>query len=364
MLDSNPRHSNKIYYLPPNLARMTRGFAEGKKVADPCRISDLERIFCWMRGFNQCLTGWANSGKSRTALYLMLVKSIVDDWKWAVWSPEEITSYKNEKGEIVRDAEIIYDILVHMFTGKAPYKEWKKRYNVEQMSLEEYMEAMDWVERHFFVIDTNDDDKPDTICDGIQQCFDVNGIDGYLIDPFKNVDLPNDTTTDRVMEKVFKKFERVNLQNDLVGNMVAHPKNIDEDRKRKKGKLDGPYRVVTSSFLLGGSAWENSMDAIYSYYRPESHLDPKSPKAHFYTFKMRDEERTAEKGEYDQIYFDYFKQRFYFNGICPITGDRRIPIQSEMEFKKPYEKKNTKVKENAAGYPEHWSNNSNDNMPF
>lgn len=337
-------NTNRLsYYVAPNIDRMKEGFEKGKKVAESCRIKDIEKIFVWMRGFNQCLTGWANQGKTRFFLYMMVVKAIIDDWKFSIWSPEEIGAYKIGK-EMVRDGEIIYDILIHMYTGKVPYREWQDRYGKKQMTLDEYMEASEWVRKHFYVIDTQDDDRPEKIVDSVQRCYDDYGIDAYLIDPAKNIELQNDTTTDRVMERMFKQFERVNLRNDIVGNFVAHPKNIEEEKKRKGRKVDGPYRVVNTSFLLGGSVWENSMDVIYSYHRPLIHDDIKSPYADLYTLKMRDEERGGEKGIYTGMYFDYFRQRYYFNGIDPISGKAMKDYQMGIDFEPIWKKKEEPVK--------------------
>ena len=344
--------SDKAFYLPPDNDDLTNDFINGEKIADKCDISDISKLWVWMRGYNQCLTGWANSGKTVFAMYMMVIKSIFSHWKWCIWSPEEITSFKDENGNMTRSAKFIYNRLIHIYTGKVPYKSWKERYGLNQMTLEEYLEAKSWVEYHFKVIDTGDDDTPDNICEGINRTFGDYGIDGYLIDPFKNIDLPNDTTTDKVMERVFKQFEKVSVRNDLVGLHIAHPRNMDEEKKHVKGKIDGPYRWVTSSMLLGGSAWENSMDIINSWNRQEMHLDPKSPKGSLATFKMRNQELTGEKGLYDRIHFDYYRHRFLFNMIDPILGEYMGgPKQNEIKFEKPFSKKKQEVDFNSNEAP-------------
>lgn len=327
-------------YLPPNRPRLIVDFAEGVKISDSCRISDLEKIFSWMRGFLNCFTGFAGFGKTEFVMFLMLVKSVVDDWKWGIWSPEMIDTIRNDKGELERSAHRLYNMLVHAYTGKNPYK-----HKGNQMEVLEYNKAMDWIERHFFVLDTDKDKTPERIIAGFTDLHKTFEIDGWLVDPHKNMTL-NETkglTKDRVMEAVFDQFEDLCLSTDTVGNFIAHPKNMDESRMRKKGKLDGEYKIITEHDLLGGSAWSNSMDGINCYHRQEKHIDPNSPKGMFISHKQKSQALTHELGEFKEIYFDKKTNRFYFNGVCPIDGSRREAYQTTMDeaFTTPGRKKRT-----------------------
>lgn len=321
-------------YLPPNISRLIVDFKEGGKIADKCRISDLENIFSWMRGFLNAFTGFAGFGKTGLVLFLMLVKSVIDDWKWAIWSPEMIDSVKNSDGRMVRSAHKIYNILIHAYTGKNPYK-----HKSNQMTLEEYQAAMLWIEQHFFVLDTHKDRSPKTVINGFKDLYETFGTDGFLLDPWKNLTIDEGKTTkDVVLERVFGEFEDLVLDTDMVGNLIAHPKSMDERRMRKNGKLNGEYKVVTQHDLLGGSAWDNSMDGIFSYHRHEKHLNPNSPKGSFYTLKQRSQELTTKLGYYDQIHFDELTNRFYFNGVCPLDGSLLKGHQSEVKYENHYDK--------------------------
>lgn len=316
-------------YLPPDRARLIVDFQEGVKTSDPCRVDDLAPIFSWMRGFLNCFTGWANHGKTNLVMFLMLVKSVIDGTKWAIWSPEMIDTVKNDKGQMERSAHKLYNALVHAYTGKNPYK-----HKMNQMEVDEYNKALDFIQAHFYVLDTGPDKTPETLIKGFKSLHEAFGIYGWLVDPWKNIRLQNDLkeTTDRVMEAAFDQFEELALSTDTVGNIIAHPKSMDETRMRKKGKLDGEYKVVSNHDLLGGSAWDNSMDGIFSYHRPERHLNPNSPKGGFYCLKQRSQELTHEPGEFKDIYFDKNSNRFYFSNVCPIDGSVRVPVQAEIDY--------------------------------
>lgn len=348
-------------YLPPSIDHMTIEFCEGVKVGENCRISALESIFCWMPGFLNCFTGFAGMGKTSLVLFLMLVKAKIDGWKFGIWSPEMIDVFKTSDGVYKRSASKLYNMLIHSLTGENPYK-----HKGQQMEFDQYQEARTFIEKHFFIIDTHRDKRPLLVIDMFRRLYDSYGINAWLVDPFKNLTVDeNGGTKDRVLEAVFDDFEDLSLSTNTVGNFIAHPRSMDESKMRIKGNLKGPYKVVTQHDLLGGSVWDNSMDGIFSYHRQEIHDDPNSPHGSFYNLKQRSQEVTTRRGKFDNIYYDFDKNRFYFNGVCPLDGSVRVPVQANIEFKKPFQKKE-KVKENAAGYPEHWDNGSNgkDNFPF
>ena len=195
------------------------------------------------------------------------------------------------------------------------------------------------------MLDTHKDKRPETVINGIRRLYDTFGVFGWLIDPFKNLSIEEGKgTKDRILEAVFDEFEELALTTDTVGNFIAHPRSMDESKMRKKGKMDGPYKVVTQHDLLGGSVWDNSMDGIFSWDRFEKHLDPNSPKGAFYALKQRSQELTTELGSFDKILYDKRKNRFYFSGVCPLDGEQYNGTQMQMPYEKIYDRKKTAVR--------------------
>lgn len=321
-------------YLAPDIARAIIEFKEGGKVGEPCRIDAISKLLSWYPGFLNCFTGFAGAGKSGFITFLMLVKAFIDDWKFAIWSPEMIDTIRGADGRLHRSARRIYNPLIHSLTGKNPYKHVDN-----QMTMDEYQEAFDWVERHFFVIDTWRDKTPEHLIKLLHKAHESFEFNAFLIDPFKNLTIDESKMTkDRVMESVFDKFEEFTLNTDTIGNFIAHPRNMDEKRMRVNGKLNGPYKVVNQHDLLGGSAWDNSMDGIFTYHRQEKHSDPNSPKGSFYSLKQKSQELTrTELGYFDGIYFDKKTNRFYFNDVCPLDGSILKGKQEEIKFDRPYD---------------------------
>ena len=94
-----------------------------------------------------------------------------------------------------------------------------------------------------------------------------------------------------------------------------------EDQKYKSGEDKGHYKVVNQHMVLGGSAWDMKMDAQYSIYRPERHIDQNDPKVHLYNLKQKQSEIVGvNKGDYKNIIFEYKRHQYYFNNINPMDG--------------------------------------------
>lgn len=299
--------------LEPDLLSMIKEFNEGKPIGESANIEGLQDDFSWKRSFVNCWTGRPNFGKTTMLQFLATTKSKHDNWKWCIWSPEMVSSHK-VNNNIVISAGDIYDELIHMFTGKSPYKHFVERYGIPQMSMDEYMAAMEWVQDRFFVIHPKDKQYKNVI-DNFNYWYDRHGFDGWIIDPFKNLQFEVNGTMDMVLHKIFDDFKDVAVRTNSSVNIVAHPKSDNEPKKK-----DGSYKVVTQFNLLGGSAWDNSMDGIFSIHRPYAHLDPNDPTTWLYHLKQRKKHLVGNTGVYKHIEYNERKNRYYFEAHCPIDG--------------------------------------------
>lgn len=301
------------YYMRPQFDQMVADTTNKSKMGESCRISDLEPIFCWMPGFLAGFTGTANHGKTTVVMFLMLIKSVIDGSKWGIWTPEMIVSIKKE-GRIQRSAFHVYNLLIHAYTGVQPLK-------LMEQDMDKYMDALAFIQAHFFIIDTDRDKGHETVRETFRQMHDELGIFGWLIDSFKNLRYDESGgTKDRVLQDIVDDFKYMTLETNTCGNFILHPRSMKERDLRKNGTLKGPYKVITQHDLLGGSVWDNSLDSIYSWYRQNIHDDPNSPDGTFICLKQKMQELTNKRGEFDRIIYDFDRNRFYFSGITPIDG--------------------------------------------
>lgn len=330
-IDPKLTHPHESELLEPDLVSMLAEFDQGKPVGEAAHIEGLSDQFTWKKTFVNCWTGRPNEGKSTLLMFLALLKSKRDNWKWCLWSPEMINSHKAD-GKITRSSSDIFDELIHAFSGKNPYKHFTQKYGIPQMKKDEYIEALEWLQDRIFVINP-EDKKYNSLLDCFKYWNDVHSFDGFIIDPFKNVRYDQKGTTDVVLHHIFDEIKDVAIDTNTSINIVAHPKSVSSGKDaRKDGKENGAYRVVTQFDLLGGSAWDNAMDGIFSVYRPFRHKDPNDPRTWLYHLKQRKKHLVGETGVYKRIQYNMQKNRFFFDGVCPLSGDfeRPLPIN---EFK-------------------------------
>lgn len=322
-----------LSYVPPNTLQMKREFENGKEVGEPAHIVEMQKIFSWKLGFINCFTGWPNDGKSTFFLFMALIKAYVDGWKACIWSPEMISSYRiedNGKPKVLISANDIYDELVFMLTGRCPYKHYEKQYGIKQMTWDEYHEAMEWVKKHFFIMYPQNK-KPADIIDHFKYYSEVHGCVNFAIDPFKNLELNEDGRTDYYLDRIFGGFKEFAIMYNAILNIIAHPKSQNEPKNK-----DGSYKVCNQNMLAGGASWNNNMDGIYSNYRPNRHTNPTDPMVWFFTLKQRKQQLVGRVGVCKDIIFDFLKNRYYFNGICPIDQSEIDPKQAAkpLDFRK------------------------------
>jgi hypothetical protein len=281
-------------------------YREGVQVAESCRVSGLTSVFSWKRGFQNCFTAYPNDGKTMLALYLMTQKSLHDGWKWVFWSPEmKSASFINDR-IFVHYNDLINEI-VWIVSGQTPYKHFADKYFIPQVNEAEYIRIIKWAKEHFIPLDPKDK-TADGIYTSLLKYFEKSGFDGILVDPFKNIQYDGKVRDDIHMEQIFAKFKDLAIQTNSVMNWIAHPKAGGERMK------DGVLQPVTPWMLNGGAAWDNSMDGIYSVFRPDIKTDPRSPRVNFINMKQRKQELTTERGISDGM-FDIKTRRYTFIGL-------------------------------------------------
>jgi hypothetical protein len=305
---------------------LIKEFRNGKAVGEESRIEAIKENFSWKRAFQNCWTGWPNDGKSTYFMFMALMKSLVDDWVWCIWPPEMLNTYKDSNGKIKTSGSDIVDELVFMLTGKCPYLHYQKMYNIPQMPEFEYREAVQWVKKHFIIINPKQRKYTDLL-DNFRYFYDVYKFDGALVDPFKNLDHnESEGRFDLYLDRVFSDTKEFALETDTSMNWIAHPK-AQVDPKNQ----DGTFKICTQYMLSGGAAWNNSMDGIYSIARLFKHLNPIDPRVAFLNLKQRKQQLVGRVGKYDKIEFLFQTNRYYFDGHCPIDGTYNEPLYKKIE---------------------------------
>jgi len=321
-----------------DLEIMKQDHANGVQIADPCMIGHMNKHFAWMRGHQNCWTGFPNDGKTQFTLFMMTIKSLMSDWKWVIWSPEmKGANFVDGKVKVHYNV-LAYDIMASV-TGKTPYKHIHEKYNgrIPLMTIDEIKQQKEWIESKFIFLDPRKK-KVEDIEIILKRVYEREGYDGILIDPFKNIEPETNKRDDQHLNDVFSRFKEWAIKINASMNWIAHPKS-GVSRIVKKGNEE--ILVPCNQYMLsGGAAWDNGMDAIYSIQRPNSIHEITSPEVIFHNLKQRMQDLVAERGSVQEIQFDKKKRRYIFDGYSPLgkehmTNKEMYDILEESEHKIP-----------------------------
>lgn len=271
-----------VYEVDDIFQSMLENFQKGIQLAPTTRFKEMDDYFRWKKGDVNLITGYANWGKTFFILQLMLTKSIWDDWKWAVFCPENYP------------ANDFYDDLVEMYAGK-----W-----LREMNVDEYSAACKFIGDHIFYVYPEDSHDIHSINEKFRYLVLKKGIDGVLVDPFNQLDHLQKAyqREDQYISEVLKDVKRFALLNHIVYNFVAHPKNPTY----QEGRV---LPVVDMYDLAGGAMFGNKVDGILSYHRPKFHEDKNSPDVEVYIQKCKRKRTGGKLGNFP-LKLVWSKKRF------------------------------------------------------
>lgn len=308
-------------YIPLNIAASIKEHEMGVQEGESCRIDALKDRFAWMRGHMNGWYGWANDGKSFCLDFLNVVKAKTDGWKFAIYKPEDMNIIM-ENGKPKMSANRIYKNLAWTLTGKTWSKKYAARCFTTPMTMDEELDALAWVEEHFFVIYPSDR-RYTNLMDDFQFLKETKGVDVFQIDPWNVVKVPdNGERGDEKLVSAFVDLKEFTIKNNAVMNIVSHPKSMTDVHVTKDTK--SPFKVVNQFMIIGGSPWDMKMDGQFSVYRPERHLDPSDKKVHLWNLKQKEAEIVGvNRGVTEGIEFSPTERQYYFDGINPLTGRKK-----------------------------------------
>jgi len=293
-----------IHYVDDLYMDMLDKFRNGVKLGDTTRFAALDNNFLWKKGDVNGWTGYMNEGKTTFVIQLMLTKSIYDDWRWGVFCPENYP------------ASDFYDDLVEMYVGK-----WIDSNSGNGMSEAEYLEALSFINEHFFFVYPEADHQLETIHEKFRYLVLKKGIDGCLIDPWNQLDHTQKgyQREDQYLSEKLTLSKRFALLNGISYNIIAHPKNP----QRTSGQ---PYPVPEAYDMNGGAMWGNKLDNIITYYRPDHYQDKTSPRIEIHVQKIK-RKRTGGSPGVIELKMVWSRKRFadlYDNMPCDPKLAERI----------------------------------------
>jgi hypothetical protein len=311
LVDTDPTTPVKdVIYLSDIREQMLDTFRNGHQHGTTTYFQTIDKHWKWKKGEITLMHGLGNDGKTTMMLQLMLIKSIKEGDKWAIFSPEQYPPID------------FYNDLIHMYIGKTT----DKRY-IGVMSEREYNTGMDFMMEHFyFVYPENDSPTPEYMEARFEECIAKHSVFGCLTDPFNQLD--NDWKKygrdDLYLSDYLSKKKRFALHQNIYDLTIAHP------RGNAVKNASGDYGVPDVYDLANGAMWNNKMDNILCTHRPRKRSAPDDPTVDFYSQKIKKQKLVGKTG-FTGLQYNFHDMRYYEE----INGVLVSPFGNELEIKIP-----------------------------
>jgi twinkle protein len=219
------------------------GYPKGIRIG----FNNLDELITWRTGELTAFTGIPGSGKSEFVDQVMIKLTVLQDWKWGVFSAEN------------QPEELHFAKLSEKYVGKTFYS----TNNDYRMDHEELYKAKVFLNEHLFFVNI---DENNITLDGLlakaRELVLRKGINAFLIDPWNYIEhkIPSGYTETQYISEALTKLSRFAKLNNIHIVVVAHPTKISKND-------DGKYRVATLYDIAGSAHWFNKIDNGVSVYR-------------------------------------------------------------------------------------------------
>lgn len=312
-----------IYRFRDFKKSMLHSFHHGQLRGEPVEWDDIKPYMSWRKGMIYLWTGYPNHGKSEFLFHLMLLKSAKTGAKWIIYPPENFSV--DDNGDLT--PEEIGNTLIHTYVGKSTDK---TRSNC--MSALEYERAIDFIDKHFFIVyPDNYKTSPKQCLDYVQYLIDTEGsVMGVVIDPWNKLyhDYKGGLIDDYLAVQ-FSMMKAFAIKNNIVLNVVVHPK------APPSGEDVPPPNAFS---LRGGAMWNNGADGIFSIHRPDWFIEVMpdgssgrmSTRVTFNTLKLKNQKLMGILGS-AELKFSRAENRYKgLNGKSPFGIIKPPPKQTEI----------------------------------
>lgn len=275
---------------------MLDSFRNGKKRGQTTHWEDIDKAWTWRTGEVTIWTGYQNEGKSLFLQSLCLLRAFHDSEKFAFFSPENIP---------IGD---FFDDMIETFVGKStdPY------YKHNQMGESEYIQSIDFISEHFFLIYPSKDFEFETILDKAKYLVRKKGIRHLIIDPYNTVEhkMKMGEREDLYISRFMSELKRFALQNDIGIHLVAHQLTPPKD-------TNGRYVRPDLNRIKGGGTFSDKADNVNFIWRPNRALDFSDTEVIFGSQKIKKQKLTGTPQDIININFLRKTNRYYIGGKSP-----------------------------------------------
>lgn len=224
---------------------------DGMKKGDWVGFHSLFDKYSVKRGSTTYIYAGAHQGKSQFAFEIMMNLAEYSDWKWAVYSPET-----GSPVEVFAELAWVY---------------LRKPFLINDMvtaSDEEAQRAIDFVSKHFYIIDSGLQDLTIegfyTAVADIEERYDIK-IDGCSLDPFTEIktEVSSGVRDDIAIGTILTRIRKHSAERDYHTIVTVHTKH-----QQVKYKDGIPYvDVPTMNDIAGGMQWSRKGMMVVNIWR-------------------------------------------------------------------------------------------------
>ena len=264
-------------------------FRNGKNRGTTTHINSLDAHWTWRTKEVNLFSGYGNDGKSSAYNQLAILKAYYDDWKFAIFTPENMP------------IEDYFDDLIHCYMGKSTDKTF---HNV--MNEMEYIKAAEFIKTHFFLICPEDDLRLATIFERIEYLVRKYGINACFLDPYNQIEhlIERGEREDLYISRFMTKLSKLAVINNISVSLSAH----QTTPIMLRGDLDYPRPDMYK--IKGGGTFADKADNVILIWRPYRKSAPDSRNVKFCVERVRKQRLVGIPGE-TEIYYSRAKNQYF-----------------------------------------------------
>jgi len=254
--------------------RMLFTFRNGKNRGTSTHLQGLDGHFTWRTGEVTLWTGYNNEGKSKFLKQLLLLKSFNENWRHAIFCPEELP------------IEDVYDDFIHALIGKNIDRAYA---NV--MDESEYRAGIEFLRDKIFIINP---EKPtlENIFEKASYLIRRYDIKTLTIDPYNQIwhEMASGEREDLYISRFMASLKSFAVKHDICLNLVAHQVTpvVEKDKNYPKPNL---YRVK------GGGTFADKTDNLLFVWRQNRNTNKRDTSVTVGSEKIKKQLLTGFPGE-------------------------------------------------------------------
>ncbi|MBP9688267.1 MAG: toprim domain-containing protein [Bacteroidia bacterium] len=198
-------------------------------------MSEFDNLLRFQEGYLTTITGIPGHGKSEFLDFLLCRLNITNDWKFALYSPEN------------HPLELHFSKFAEKIIGK-PFE------GANRMSPLDLKSMIDYHASNFFFINPENDFGLENILDSVRQLVRKKGVKAFVIDAWNKLDHKYTTNETKYISEQLDKIVRFCEINKVHCFLVAHPTKIQKDKATGKYEIPNLYSISGSANFYNKTA--------------------------------------------------------------------------------------------------------------